>query len=94
MSDSKITARRRQEILDHFLRQDANGPENAVPFDPETRTDQRLFEQLREQEVLKQDNRGGFYIDMAAYRRFRKKRRRRTGILVAIAAGALTALLG
>ena len=60
-------ARARREIQHHFFSNDAVRPDRAVDFDPPNRLQRRQFERMRERGIIREDNRGRFWLDVVAY---------------------------
>ncbi|GGO94579.1 hypothetical protein [Stakelama pacifica] len=88
-----IVIRRRKEIIAHFMRQDAVARDRAVTYEPDRPLDRRIFERMRARGIVKQDNAGGFYIDVPHYKKFRRRRVRRIGLAAALGAGAIAATI-
>lgn len=81
-----IRTQRWRKIIAHFLSKGANSREDAIAWDAEDEADRKLFEDLRARGVIRQDNSGGFYVDMKAYQRDADIRWRiRTGTIAAAA---------
>ncbi|MBR0552345.1 hypothetical protein [Stakelama marina] len=85
-----IRTKRWRKIIAHFLSQGASSRADAIAWEAEDEADRKLFEDLRERGVVKQDNRGGFYVDMKAYQRDADIRWRvRTSALATVALAAI-----
>ncbi|WNO53311.1 hypothetical protein [Stakelama saccharophila] len=85
-----IRTRRWRRIIAHFLSKGASSRDKAIAWEPQNEADRSLFEDLRARGVVKQDNRGGFYVDMDAYGRDAEIRGRiRTGAIVATLLGMI-----
>ncbi|HWK36640.1 hypothetical protein [Sphingomonas sp.] len=92
-----VVAKARRDVMSHFFSRNAVTPASAVPYTPERRLSARLFAQLQDAGVLLPGAKGrGYYVDVAAWDSYSRKRRRRAGIAAAgavAAIGALVALL-
>ncbi len=91
MGAPAIIARHRRRIISHFLSQNAVTPETAVGYEPPRRIDRRLFERLREREVIRENGRGAYYIDAASLDSYDRSRRRVVGGVIAALAVAFGA---
>lgn len=94
MGAPAVIARHRRKIISHFLSQNAVTPEKAVGYEPPRRIDRRLFDRLREREVIRQNGRGAYYIDVASLDSYNRSRRRLAGGVIAalaVLAGAAVA---
>jgi hypothetical protein len=60
-------ARARREVQHHFFSHDAVRPERAVPFDAESRMQQRQFERMRSSGVIREGSPGAYWLDVVAY---------------------------
>lgn len=82
-----MAARARREIQHHFFSADAVRPDRAVAFEPSNHFEQRQFERLRANDIVREASPGLFWLDMPAYDDLLQERhgRVRTALLVVLA---------
>ncbi len=87
-------ARARRRLVSHFMSNDAVSADKAIGYAPERGIERRLLERLIDQGVLHVGKAGTYWLDIPAYDKWNRKRRRRAGILVgtAVAIGAALSL--
>ena len=87
-------ARARRRLISHFMEADAVSADKAIGYAPERGIERRLLERLIDQGVLHVGKAGTYWLDIPAYDKWNRKRRRRAGILVgtAVAIGAALSL--
>lgn len=90
-----ILAKRRRDILSQFLTANAVSADSAIAFDPDGPADRRLFARLERDGVIVAAKRGTYYVDVPAYDRWNRSRRRKVWLVLggAIALGAVLAAL-
>lgn len=86
-------ARARKRLVSHFMAADAVSADKAVAYEPHRGMERRWLEQMIEKSVLHQGKAGTYWLDIPAYERWNKSRRRRTGAMIG-AAVAISAALG
>ena len=85
-------ARARRRLISHFMEADAVSVEKAVGYAPDRGMERRLLERLIEQGVLHVAKAGTYWLDIPAYAKWNRKRRRRAGIIIGTAAAIGAAL--
>src|SRR3982751_2170505 len=60
-------AKARRNIQHHFFSANAVRPESAVAFDARSRLQQRMFERMRRNGVIREAQPGRYWIDVVAY---------------------------
>lgn len=90
-----IVAKRRRDILSHFLTANAVSADGAVAYQPERRVDRRQFGHLLDAGVIVEAGPGSYFVDVPAYDSWNRSRRRKVGLILGgvIAAGAALAAL-
>jgi hypothetical protein len=89
-----MVAKARRDVMSHFLSRNAVTPASAVPYVPDRRLRERMFERLKDAGVLKA-GKSGYYVDVSVWDVYARKRRRRIGLAMAggmVVAGALAAI--
>lgn len=89
-------SRARRRLISHFMEADAVSADKATGYAPDRGIERRLLERLIDQGVLHVGKAGTYWLDIPAYDKWSRKRRRRAGIMVgtAVAIGAALSLFG
>ena len=95
MVDVPVTAiRARHRVADYFLSRDAVSINQAVRFTTTSPIERRAFERLKDKSLIRAAGNDAWFLDLAAYKR---ERRRRTRLVVtagaALGAGLAAALI-
>ena len=87
-------ARARRRLVSHFMSNDAVSADKAIPYAPDRGIERRLLERLIEIGVLHVGKAGTYWLDIPAYDKWSKSRRRRAGLMIgaAVAVGAALAM--
>lgn len=87
-----VVAKRRRDILSHFLSANAVSAASAAAYEPRRAIDRRQFARLLDKGVIVEAKPGRYYVDAPAYDSWNRSARRKVGLvlaaLIAVAAGA------
>lgn len=88
-----LIARARREIQHHFFAADAVRADRAVPFEAANGFEQRQFERMRARGIIRQGERGNYWLDVVAYDVELRRRHSRVRYALLAVIAALTVVL-
>ncbi len=87
-----IIAKRRRDIVSHFLSANAVSAESAAVYEPERAVDRRQLAILIRKGIVVEAGDGRYYVDVPVFDHWNRSIRRKVGLallaLVAVAGGA------
>lgn len=83
-----VVARAKRLIQHTFFSSDAVRPERAIPYEPDSRAERRIFERYRAAGAIHEASPGRYWLDLPAYDRLLQERfvRVRVALLFVIVA--------
>jgi hypothetical protein len=90
-----IVARAQRDVVSHFMQSNAVNAEAAVSWKPDRHIQRRMLARLVRRRVIVETASDTYYLDLPAYDRWRRSRRKRVAVLMGgvVAIGALFAAL-